>query len=191
MVGDRMPELGPGQPNVAVRPQLQAATIEKLFPTGVKDEQMARACLAALWLHHDFLDESHTISQEIHTPTGSYWHGIMHRREPDYENAKYWFRRVGRHPVLDQLGAPVKAFAAAGQPVPKTIVTGGRNPIAFDPFAFVDWCENCFGKVDMEAEACRRVQFVESMALFEWCWHQAQGRNPSQESGSACGVNEM
>ena len=53
---------------------------------------MAACCLAGVWLLHDYLDESHTISQRIDTPSGSFWHGIMHRREGDFSNAKYWFR---------------------------------------------------------------------------------------------------
>ena len=50
-----------------------------------------------------FLEPSHTISQGISSPSGSYWHGIMHRREPDYANAKYWFRRVGPAPDLSAM----------------------------------------------------------------------------------------
>src|SRR5207245_11135 len=58
------------------------------------------ACVrSGLYLRFNFLDESHTISQGIHTVEGSYWHAIMHRREPDYSNAKHWFRKVGQHPV--------------------------------------------------------------------------------------------
>src|SRR5947209_20388135 len=89
LMGDRLPELGRGKPNLAVRGVLRALTPDMLFPKGVGDRQMARACLAGLWLLHDFLDESHEISQEISTPFGSYWHGIMHRRELDFANAKY------------------------------------------------------------------------------------------------------
>jgi hypothetical protein len=53
--------------------------------------------IAALWLYVDELDKSHVESQAIDTPTGSYWHGIMHRREGDFDNSHYWFDRVGKH----------------------------------------------------------------------------------------------
>jgi hypothetical protein len=84
---DRLAPLGPGTPNRAARPALAALTVEMLLaPHPVGDREMARAGLAGLCLYHDFLDESHALSQEIATPTGSYWHGLMHRREPDPSN---------------------------------------------------------------------------------------------------------
>jgi len=52
-----------------------------------------------LWLYVDDLGRSHTISQGIETPTGSYWHGIMHRREGDFSNSHYWIRRAAGHPL--------------------------------------------------------------------------------------------
>jgi hypothetical protein len=170
----RTPELVPSRPNVAVLSRLQGLTTEKLFPGGVKDEDMALACLAGLWLYHDFLDESHKISQEIETPTGSYWHGIMHRREPDYENAKYWFRRVGQHPVLQHLGGVVTASEAIGEPIPKHLAKDHDPSIKLDSFALVNWCQACAGKGDREEEACRRVQQIEIVTLFCWCWEQAR-----------------
>lgn len=65
-------------------------------------------CLeAGLLLLHDFDDESHTISQSLEDKdplgTANYWHGIMHRREPDASNAAWWFRRIGRHPAALRL----------------------------------------------------------------------------------------
>ena len=63
----------------------------------------ALAAVSGLLLWNGNLDRSHTISQGIENPTGSYWHGIMHRMEGDYWNAKYWFRRVGRHPAMSRL----------------------------------------------------------------------------------------
>jgi hypothetical protein len=50
---------------------------------------------AGIWLYVDDLERSHLISQNIHTSEGSYWHGVMHRREGDFSNAKYWFRQAG------------------------------------------------------------------------------------------------
>src|SRR6516165_1333879 len=87
---DRLNELGPGSPNLAVKPLLQE--LERVLPAKAKDQSFASTCLAGLWLFHDFLDESHAISQDIDTIEGSYWHAILHRREPDYVNSKYWFR---------------------------------------------------------------------------------------------------
>jgi hypothetical protein len=71
------------------------------------DSCKAEAILAGLLQINDYLDESHNHSQSIQGEgqdvNGDYWHGIMHRREPDYGNGKYWFRRVGHHPCFDLL----------------------------------------------------------------------------------------
>ncbi|GIQ68194.1 hypothetical protein DUZ99_08095 [Xylanibacillus composti] len=63
----------------------------------------ARALKSGLLLWNDELDESHAISQSLDTQEGSYWHGIMHRMETDYSNAKYWFARTGKHDVHSSL----------------------------------------------------------------------------------------
>jgi hypothetical protein len=156
---ERLPDLGPGRPNLAAKPLLQALTPQKLFPSRAPDPQIARACLAGLWLWHDFLDESHEISQEIAAPFGSYWHGIMHRREPDYGNAKYWFRRVGTHPVFE----PLAEFAEG--------LGFGKKP--WDPFAFVDQCERHNGMGNATETMLCQIQRCEWQLLFAWCWRQA------------------
>ena len=61
-------ELGPGSPNRAVSNQLQSLDEAAIFgEQTVVDHDMASCCISGLWLLHDFLDDSHEISQEIHT----------------------------------------------------------------------------------------------------------------------------
>ena len=135
----RLAPLGPGTPNRALRPKLDALTVERAFAhAGVHDRDMAAACCAGLWLYHDFLDEAHTISQAIDTPSGSFWHALLHRREPDFANSKYWFRRVGRHPVF----APLRLGAAdLARAEPHRAAAFLCEQAAWDPFASVDLCE--------------------------------------------------
>jgi hypothetical protein len=133
---------------------------------------MAKCCLAGLWLYHDFLDESHTLSQEIHTTSGSYWHGFLHRREPDYSNAKYWFERVGNHPIFEPLVADAKEIAA-GDSGKAAEFLNRQN--AWDPFAFIDMCEQSAGSPS--ETLCRRIQQREWELLFDYCYHQAIGED--------------
>lgn len=82
---------------------------------------------AGLWLLAGDLDASHELSQRIDDPDGSFWHGIMHRREGDFGNAKYWFRRVGVHPVLRELagtayGDPCEFVDAVQRAVPRSTI---------------------------------------------------------------------
>lgn len=156
---DRLPALGPGSPNQSAKSALRALTIETLAPAPAKDSAAAQACLSGLWLWHDFLDESHTISQDIHTADGSMWHAIMHRREPDAWNSKYWWRQVGSHPVLKRLVEESPSIGYAYR----------------DPSAFVDFCESVRGKNNAEEALAKKVQALEWRLLFDHCWQRAFG----------------
>jgi hypothetical protein len=168
---NRLPALGPGKPNLPLRPKLEALSVETcLAPHPVRDRDMANACLAGLWLYHDFLDESHQISQSIDTPTGSYWHGLLHRREPDFDNAKYWFRRVGAHSIFDTVRSAAVDLAVASEPHASAKFL--TIQAAWDPFAFIDLCEACLaGRSPCEMLA-RQIQQHEWEILFQYC-HRA------------------
>jgi hypothetical protein len=146
--------LGPGSPNRAAGDRLRGLDPAALFPsTPIRDPEMARACLAGLWLRFDFVDESHKISHEIESPTGSFWHAIMHRREPDAGNSKYWYRTIGRHPVVSALERQAPALGY-----------GYSNPAAF-----VDFCERVRDTGRPDEEVAKQVQALEWRLLFEHC----------------------
>jgi hypothetical protein len=71
---------------------------------------------AGLWLLAGQLDRSHEISQNILSKEGSFWHGIVHCRESDYWNAKYWFRKTTGHPVHQQLAELLAPQVSALKP---------------------------------------------------------------------------
>jgi len=168
----RLAPLGPGIPNTAVRPRLHSLKPADLFaPRPVVDADMAAACLAGLWLYHDFLDESHTISQSIETTSGSYWHGLLHRREPDFSNAGYWFRHVGTHPVFEPLRGEAAKLAAGASGKAAFLTT----QTSWDPFAFINLCEASYDQKSPCHELCRQVQRVEWELLFDYCFRHAVG----------------
>jgi hypothetical protein len=159
---ERLPELSPGSPNESARAALEGLDFSAWFPE-VHDSEAARACVSGLLLYHDFLGLSHAICQDLHGWIGSYWHGIMHRREPDAGNAKYWFRRVAANPVYEELG---KDAADLG-----FTVKGGT----WDAAAFVERCEKERGTGSAAEAVCRRVQLREMQLLFDWCYRRATG----------------
>ena len=170
---DRLNPLDPGTPNEAVLGRLEGLSPEDLFGgTDIADPDMAAACLAALWLHHDFLDTSHTLSQGIRTPTGSYWHLIMHRREPDFSNARYWVAQTGEHAIFGEVCEAARQIAAGEEPSHPDAEFLKTQP-AWNPTAFVDLCEASHtGRAPCE-DLCRRVQRREWQILFNYSHQHA------------------
>ena len=170
---DKINELGPGIPDHTAGAALHDLDLAKVVsPQKIKNKNFSDACLAALWLRHDFLDESHKISQGIENSTGSYWHGLMHRREGDYWNSKYWFRRVGKHAIFSSLFSSVKQLLSdvhyIGKPLPE-------EQESWDPFYFIDLVEKSNGLGSDLEILCRQIQRLEWLILFDYTYRKAAG----------------
>jgi hypothetical protein len=167
-------ELGPGSPQERQRSALRSLSFSQLLaPHPVADRAMATACCAGLWLRFDFLDEAHSLSQAIESHEGNYWHAIMHRREPDFGNAKYWFRRVGAHAVHPALH--VRAREVAGLASLPGDARFLLEQDAWDAFAFVDLCEIALDAAPPLHNLCKHVQLCEWELLFDYCYRRAGG----------------
>lgn len=152
------PEPGLLVPRAPWSPELEKG-IQSLAPG---TDPAARAVQAGLLLWNDDLDGCHSIAQELEDEFGAYLHGIMHRREPDYGNAKYWFRRVGQPPLFPQLRAAALELVGDEQGLERF-----RKPLesrkTWDPFQMVDWCESAHD--EREVSFLRAVQAIEIQGL--------------------------
>lgn len=149
---------------------LDTLSVLKTFPESKPD---ADALRAALWLWHDYLDESHAISQSLESPTGAFWHGILHRREGDFPNAKYWFRKCENHPVLPTLAVFADDLI---KPLPIDKKLFRLTARGWDAAAFVDLCEAVHNQPDAPQHGIAvALQRVEWRTLFNHCLRGAAG----------------
>ena len=145
---------------------------EELLGGPIRDQIMARAVRSGILLRADLNDASHTVSQSLETTEGSYWHGLMHRREPDFSNAKYWFRRVGEHPIFVDLRSA--AIRLAEQKLPEGELRSLLTAEAWDPYMFVDACQEALYE-GRDRELCLQIADAEWRLLFDFCYRQAVG----------------
>ncbi|MEY2410570.1 MAG: hypothetical protein QOF48_3240 [Verrucomicrobiota bacterium] len=132
-------DLGPGpRAGVLALPELHSA-VDAALETKPLRGLPARVLRALVLLWHDHHDEAHAIVQDMSGVDAAYVHGILHRREPDYGNAKYWVRRVGTHPCHEALSKEAAELLKEQgfEDLRSKLLPGGR----WDAFAFVDACE--------------------------------------------------
>lgn len=141
----------------AASAQIDAAT--KAHPA-LRTNETALRCLVLLW--HEHWTHAHEIAQDLHTTDGSLLHAILHRREPDAWNSKYWLRSTGAHGAYGAIG---DALAADGRFSNQPWLRSGR----FDAASFVDACEQADDTRNNETDQLlRAAQEVELRTLVRW-----------------------
>jgi hypothetical protein len=162
-----LPELGPGPRATVLSISMLNEKCDEIIdkrPLPNKSVELIRA-LALLW--HDHLDEAHVIAQEADGADGSFLHGIVHRREPDYGNAAYWFRHVGTHPCFSQIARRVEELAdfKSQTSLRAELLRDGK----WNPFGLIDVCQKTAGKTsaDPQVKLLRQIQAVEFEVLME------------------------
>jgi hypothetical protein len=138
--------------------QLRNAAPVSLFPNSRAPE----AALAGLYLYFSCRDEAHEAAQSIPSAEGAYWHGVVHRQEPDAGNARYWFRQVPSHPIFADLTAAAQEIG---------VLHGD-----WDPVRFVEICEKarCQPGSPLERMALE-MQRAEWRLLFDYCASRGSG----------------
>jgi len=110
-------------------PEIQPDLVEELLRVSdltLADDRGPRVdCVRSLLLlQAGEFERSHSIVQAMSGSDAAYSHGMIHRVEGDFWNAKYWFRRSKKH----------RAFIGT----------------AIDPFDITDMVENIKGKTPPE-----------------------------------------
>ena len=155
-----LPPLCPKQAwNSELSNQIEEISDTELMGRENSSELAAQAVRSGLVLWNDDLYRSHAISQQIPESIGSYWHGIMHRREADFSNAKHWFRMVGSYPLYETL------YEQGSKIYPKLKEWG-----SWDPYKLIDEVEAVVKNGEENSEQgqqLRELQVLEMSLLIE------------------------
>jgi hypothetical protein len=152
----------PGSPE-AVRRIREAEETELTGGAVLADAAYPRLIRAGLLYAYDAIDESHRIVQELAGAHASYWHGMLHRREGDFENARYWFRRTGR---LKVVFPEMQARAAEVSPLM-------ARQMDWDPYVLVGQCEQARFGGDVNQKELVALQRIEFEVMFDYLWRDA------------------
>ena len=121
-------------PLQATQPFDQTLTAE--IDTFAKQNSPNRPCVrAALHILNDDLERAHKIAQDDEGDMSSnLCHAILHRREGDFWNSKWWYRQI-KHPLIGQVYGGTSEAQAFVDSVESIVGGGGKRGGASTPCA--------------------------------------------------------
>ena len=133
-----------------------------------QDQEIARAnhpearCIRSLlFIAAGGLDQAHRLVQEISTSNAAYIHGIVHRVDDDFDNARYWFRRARVHPAAAEMYRRAAAHS----------LVVSSHPI-WDPSLVTDMVET--SRTTGVTEELRVILTIEFEVLLEFLWNTTE-----------------
>ena len=109
----------------------------------------------------DAIHEAHAIFQDTQGDLAAYWHGMMHRREGDFENARHWYRRAGALPCCAALHRAASEFSA-----------DMARQAGWDPYLLTGECERARFGAEESVAGLVKLQRVEFEGVFDYTWRQ-------------------
>jgi hypothetical protein len=106
----QLPRLSAGEP-LPDKELIQKTTAAKEHEISRATGSQASCARGLLLLAAGDLDQAHRTVQEISTPDAAYIHGVIHRIDDDFNNARYWFRRAGMHPAGTEMYRRAAVFS--------------------------------------------------------------------------------
>ncbi len=108
------------------------------------------------------IDPAHAIVQSGHSPLDHYLHGVVHRLEEDFGNARYWFRQVPME-LLQAIGHHLRSILEQEQLLDRVRPLHLFNDRqCFVPTAFVTAQEN---ETEVGLDTLTRIGHGEWLAL--------------------------
>lgn len=170
--------VAPAATPAAARAALAKLDASILLSAPAASQDHAQAMLAGLWLRHDALQECHEIAQLAPRDADAaasfnFWHAIMHRREGDFSNSKYWYARCRRHPARRRIAAALAGWYHDGASAAEIGLRGEE----WDPNTFVDFVEAAHAAPGgRQYAAAAAAQKIEWRSLFIHCALVASGQ---------------
>lgn len=158
----------------------------------IVSEAHAHLIRAALYVQNDDLKAAHAICQPMGRalPEANYWHGLIHRRESDFDNARSWFQRAESPGMAAALYKAVYDLLQRAIQMPDygdarvhalAFFRHLQELGAWDALYCLDLCRQCANE---GSEAMRLlledIQRVEVETVFDWTFCKAVGEKAAR-----------